>query len=775
MSFGIGQPVPRSEDPRFLTGRGQYVDDINLPRQTHAAFLYSPHAHANIKSIDASAAKNAPGVLLVLTGADVEADGLGALPTKLMPEDVGGPPGYRTEMAILAQGRVRFVGERVAMVVAGTEAQARDAVELIKVDYEELPAIVSVADAIADGAPQIYEGAPNNKSFTMRMGHFEGVDDAFAKAAHVTKLNVYNNRVTANPMEMRSVIADYNPGQDKHTLYTSTQNPHGIRQDLASRIFHKPEHKFRVVSPDVGGGFGMKGAFFPEEAALSWAALKLGRPVKWVPSRSEAILTDYMGRDITFDGELALDKDGKIMAMRWTAYANTGAYIASDAAVVLMSAVMMSQGTYVMPILDVTGVLVFTNLTPCHPYRGAGRPEAIFYIERILDKAARELGIDPAEIRRRNLIAPDAMPFHTHTHAVFDSGEFVATLDKCVAASDEPGYVARKKASESKGRLRGRGLVYYIDNTGIFNERMEIRFDPSGSATIVSGTFSHGQGHETSYKQVVNEYLGVPFEQINFIQGDTDAVSYGRGTYGSRSMLSGGSALKMASDRIIEKGKAFAGMALEASPSDIEFADGMFTVTGTDKAMPIGAVAQFSFIPMGLPDEMGVGLEATGTFDGAAHAYPNGAHICEVEIDPETGKVYLDKYTVVDDVGNVINPLLAEGQIHGGIAQGVGQALLEDIKYDKESGQLLTGSFLDYCMPRADDLPSYDCDWNPVPCKTNAIGAKGAGEGGTVAAVPAVINAIVDALAPYDVADIPMPATPEVVWRAINGGRSKAA
>jgi carbon-monoxide dehydrogenase large subunit len=440
-----------------------------------------------------------------------------------------------------------------------------------------------------------------------------------------------------------------------------------------------------------------------------------------------------------------------------------------------MSAVMMSQATYQMPILDVTGVLVLTNTTPCHPYRGAGRPEAIFYIERILDKAAREMGIDPAEIRRRNLVAPDAMPFHTHTHAIYDSGEFVATLDKCVERSDAPGYAARKKATEAKGRLRGRGLVYYIDNTGIFNERMEIRFDPSGSATIVAGTFSHGQGHETAYKQMVNQFLGVPFDQINFIQGDTDAVSFGRGTYGSRSMLSGGSALRMAADRIIEKGKAFAGMALEASASDIEFSDGMFTVKGTDKAMPVGAVAQFSYIPMGLPDELGVGLEASGTFDGAAHAYPNGAHVCELEVDPDTGKVYLDKYWVVDDIGNVINPLLAAGQIHGGIAQGVGQALLEDIKYDAESGQLLTGSFLDYCMPRADDLPSYDCGWNPVPCKTNAVGAKGAGEGGTVAATPAVINAIVDALSPYGVDTVPMPATPEVVWRAIQGGQAKAA
>jgi aerobic carbon-monoxide dehydrogenase large subunit len=767
MRFGIGQPVTRKEDPRFLTGRGHYVADIDLVRQAHAVFVYSPHANARIRSVDKSAAEALPGVDAVLTGEDWAADGLGTLDPEAMPEDMGGPKGYRTRRPPLVQGRVRHVGERVAIVVAATEALARDAAELVAVDYDIMPAVATVEDALRPGAPLVHDGAAGNTSFTMRLGNADAADAAFARAYHVTRLSLHNNRLTAVTMEPRGCIAEYDPGTRRYTLYTSTQNVHGVRQTLAHQILHVPESRIRVVARDVGGGFGMKGNVYPEEAVAVWAARRVGRPVKWIPSRSEALLGDYAGRDQKVSAELALDADGRFLALRWTGSHNAGAYIEGAGAIPIIFSLKLASTVYDIPAVSVTSSLVFTNTAPTVPYRGAGRPEAVYIMERLVDQAARETHIDPAELRRKNLIRPDAFPYETRTGWVYDTGNYPAALAKCQALADWDAYAARHALSTTAGKHRGRSITYYVDNTGVFNERMEVRFDPSGELTILAGTLSHGQGHETTYAQMVADWLGVSEDKIHLKQADTDEIAIGRGTYASRSMMIGGSALRAASDEVIERGKRFAAHLMEADAADIAFADGAFTIAGTDRSMAIGQVAQMSFIPVGLPSELGVGLQGAGAFNSDVPSFPNGCHICEVEIDPETGAVAIDRYTVVDDCGTVINPLLAKGQIQGGVAQGAGQALLEDVVYDPDSGQLLTGTLLDYGVPRADMLPAINIDFSPVPSTTNPLGAKGVGEGGTVASTPTVINAILDALAPLGVADIPMPATPERICRAI--------
>jgi carbon-monoxide dehydrogenase large subunit len=769
MRFGIGQPVTRKEDPRFLTGRGRYVADIDLVRQAHAVFIFSAHAHARIRSIDKAAAEGLPGVYAVLTGTEWAADGLGTLDPEMMAEDMGGPKGYRTKRPPLAIDRVRYVGERVAVVIAATEALARDAAELVAVDYDILPAVARAEDAVRPGAPLVHDGAANNTSFTMRMGNTEAVDAAFASAHHTASLALYNNRVTAVTMEPRGCIADYDPGTRRYTLYTSTQNVHGIRQILAQQILHIPESHIRVVARDVGGGFGMKGGVYPEEAVVVWAARRIGRPVKWIPSRSEALLGDYQGRDQNVGAELALADDGRFLALRWTGSHNVGAYIEHYGAIPTLLSLQLGSTVYDIPAVTVTSSLVFSNTAPTVPYRGAGRPEAVYIMERLVDQAAREMHLDPAELRRRNLIRPDAFPYATRTGWVYDTGDYAAALAKCQTLADWEGYAARDAQSAAAGKHRGRSIVYYVDNTGIFNERMELRFDPSGEVTILAGTLSHGQGHETSYAQMVADWLGVPEDKIHLKQADTDEVAIGRGTYGSRSMMIGGSALRAAADEVIERGKRFAAHFMEADAADIAFADGAFTIAGTDRSMPIGQVAQMSFIPVGLPPQLGVGLQGAGAFSSDTPSFPNGCHICEVEIDPDTGEVALDRYTVVDDIGTVINPLLAKGQIQGGVAQGAGQALIEDVVYDRDSGQLLTGSLMDYGISRADMMPPITIDFSPVPSTTNPLGAKGVGEGGTVASTPTVMNAILDALAPLGVTDVPMPASPERVWRAVHG------
>ena len=768
MKFGIGQPVPRTEDPRFLKGVGRYVGDMLPANLAHGVVLRSPHAHAKIRSIDTTQAKRAPGVLAVLSGADARADKLGVLPCTAPPIAFGGPPkAFMALHPILAQDRVRFVGDPVAFVVAETLNQARDAAELIQVDYEVLPAIASTGDAHKPSAPQVWEGAPGNTWFAMERGDKAATDAAFARAAHVVALKIVNNRLSANSMEGRTALAEYDPTSGKTTLHTSTQQPHKVRAGLAGAVFREPEMKFRVISPDVGGGFGMKGGVFPEDALVSWAARKTGRPVKWVAERSESIQSDCHGRDSVSEAALALDKDGKFIGLRVSTNYCQGAYLTPSAGVPAGMGSMALTNVYDVPAAHIALRAVYTNTTPVGPYRGAGKPEAIYVMERLVDKAAAEMNIDPIEIRRKNYIRPAAVPYKTPLVLVHDSANYEAVMDMAVEASDWKGYASRKAESKKRGKLRGRGVAYFMEICGPFNDRMEIRFDENGSVTVVSGTHSHGQGHETVYAQMVSEWLGVDFSTVRMIQGDTDAVGFGRGTYGSRSMTIGGSALKNAADVLVEKAKKMAGHVLEASASDIQFADGKFTVVGTDKSIGLVELARKTYAPMGWPAEFGVGLEAVGTFTPTRSNFANGCHVCEVEVDPDTGDVKIVRYIGVDDSGIIINPLLFEGQIHGGLAMGIGQALLEHVAFDDSSGQLLSGSFMDYAMPKAEHFSWFEMHDLPDRCRSNPIGVKGAGESGTVGAPPTVINAIVDALRERGVTDVPMPATPLRVWQAM--------
>ncbi len=774
--FGIGQPVPRLEDPRFITGRGRYVDDIDMPLQCHGVLVMSPHAHARINSIDTAAAKAAPGVLAVLTGADVEADKIGSL-VPVMPEDMGGPKGYRTLRPILSSGKVRAVGDRVAFVVAETLQQARDSAELIAIDYEPVPAVVSLEDAVKPSAPVIWDGAPNNVAVGLMMGDKAATDAAFAGAKHVVSVKLVNNRVSANSIEPRAAIGQYHPDSESYTLYSTSQNPHGHRQHVSGDVLKVPQVKVRVISPDVGGGFGMKGAVYPEDALVLWASRRCGgRPVKWVSTRSEAFLSDAHGRDQVVTGELALDERGKILGLRVDALHDMGSHVFDASMVVPLFALKLAPGVYQVPAVHAAGRAVLTNTPPLQPYRGAGRPEATYLIEQLLDRAAHVIGVDPIEIRRRNFVPPTAMPHKLHSGIAYDSGEFMRVMDECLKLADWSGFAKRAAQSKKNGKLRGRGIGYFIEEAAIFNDRMVIRFDPSGTLMILAGTHSHGQGHQTVYTQMVHEWLGVPMESISFVQGDTNEVAVGRGTYGSRSMHVGGNALKKAADAIIEKAKPMAAMMLEAAAGDIEFKNGSFHIVGTDRALPLAAVAQSLHRPMFLPPQFEVGLEASGTFAAEPSNFPNGCHVCEVEIDPETGVVTLARYAAVDDVGKIMNALLCEGQIHGGVAQGVGQALMESIVFDTD-GQLVTGSFQDYAMPRATDFPDLLSELTEVPATTNPLGIKGAGEAGATGAPPAVIGAILDALRPLGIDHIDMPATPNKIWQAIhaaNGAKAAA-
>ncbi|MBM3485998.1 MAG: xanthine dehydrogenase family protein molybdopterin-binding subunit [Alphaproteobacteria bacterium] len=768
--FGVGQPVPRSEDPRFLTGRGVYVDDIVLPRQTHAVFVRAPHAHARVRRIDTRAAAAAPGVVLVATAKDIAAAGITGIACHVMPADMHAGPEVPKPLRPLLVETVRHVGDRVAIVVAETPEAARDAAERVDVDYEILPAASSIGAAMAKGAPAVWPEVPDNVSFTLPRGDKLAVDAAFAAAHHVSRLAVVNNRVSANTMEPRGCMATHDVGTGETILYTSTQMPHAQRQALAE-LFRVPENHFRVIARDVGGGFGMKGTLFCEDALLVWATRKVGRPVRWTADRSESHLADEHGRDQIADLALAFDKDGRILALRAEMAWNLGAYLSSAAAVCAITGLGMLTGVYHVPLIHAVTRGVFTHTQALAPYRGAGRPEAIYQLERLIDLAAREMKIAPAELRRRNYIPASAMPYTTSLETMYDSGDFTATMDKALAVADWNGFAARRAESERRGRRRGIGLCYYIEISAFFNERMEIRFEPGGTVTVLAGTFSHGQGHETVYAQLVSDWLGVPFESVRLIQGDTNAINFGRGTFGSRSGTQGGSALKAAADIVIEKGRKMAAFMLEAAEGDIEFKDGLYRIAGTDKAVPIQAVAGTAFaIPFGVPATGGIGLEAEASFGGPPN-FPNGCQVCEVEVDLDTGKVEIVRFTTVNDVGFALNPLLLHGQIHGGLAQGIGQALCEAIVFDEASGQLLSGSFMDYCMPRADDFCSFVTDENQVPCQTNPLGVKGAGEAGTVGAPPAVVNAIVDALGPLGVTHVDMPATPERVWQAIRAAR----
>ena len=774
--FGIGQAVRRVEDRRFLTGQGRYVDDISLPGQCYGVTLLSPHAHARIKRVDVTKAKTVPGVLCVLTGADAVAEKLGSFTAHLMPEDFGAPKGHRTFQPVLVAEKVRFVGDRVAFVVAETLSQARDAAEMVEVDYEPLSAVVNLEDAAKDGAPKVWEDCPQgNVGFRLMFGNKEATDAAFAKAKHVVELRLENNRLSPVAMEPRAAIGDYNAAEETYTLYTTSQNPHGVRMEM-SHIFHVPENGIRVIAPDVGGGFGLKGNPFPDDALVLWAARRLRRPVKWVASRSESMLTDHCGREMVYYGELALDEHGKILALRARCLFQLGAYFVGAGLAAGAMSVRFIPEAYDFQTMHILSQGLFTNTSQSGPYRGAGRPEAAYFMERLIEHAARVIGIDPAEIRRRNLIPPNKLPYATPTLWNYDSGEFQRLMDKCIELSDWNGYAARKKASQNAGKLRGRAVSYYIEFGGIFNERMEVRFDPGGTLTILGGTHSHGQGHATVFAQLVHEWLGVPLQDIRYVQGDTAQVPIGRGTYGARSAVVGGNALKVASDALVAKGKQLAAAMMEADAADLEFEDGQYRVVGTDKAITLTDVAKASYAPMGpLTDKFGVGLEASGSYSANPPSHPNGAHACELEVDPETGEVVIDRYFVVDDLGRVLNPLIVRGQIQGGVVQGLGQALLEHQVYDRQSGQLISGSFMDYGMPRADTMPNVEAELEEVPCKTNPLGVKGIGESGTIGAPPTVINAVIDALSPLGIDRIEMPATPLRVWQAISRARSGAA
>jgi carbon-monoxide dehydrogenase large subunit len=779
---GIGAPVRRKEDFRFLTGRGNYVDDYNRSGQAYAAFVRSPHAHANIKSVDTAAASAADGVVAVLTGADVAEDGLGGLPCGWGITSRDGNPMAEPAWPILANGRVRFAGESVAVVIAETAAQAKDGAERVVVDYEPLAVTAVLSAANASGAAQLHDAAANNTCFDWEFGDQAATDAAIDGAAHVAKLELVNSRIIPHSMEPRSALAEYDVAGDRLTLHCTCQAPHAMRLLLGAFVLHQPEHRFRVVSPDVGGGFGSKVPPYPEYAVACWAAKRLRRPVKWTADRSEAFITDTHGRDHVTTVELALDAGGKFTGMRVKTVANLGAYLSAFAPLVptYLYATLFA-GQYTTPAIYANVVAVFTNTTPVDALRGAGRPEATYLIERIIDVAARETGVDPAELRRRNMIPSDAFPYETPVALHYDSGDYEATFDKALAMADYAGFEGRRGEAKGRGKLRGIGISVPIEATGAapsqiagalgaragLYESANIRFNATGSVTVFSGAHSHGQGHETAFAQLVSDKLGVPFENVEVVEGDTDRAAMGMGTYGSRSLSVGGSAIDRALDKVIDKGKRIAAHLMEASTEDIDFGGGNFTVSGTDKSVNIGEVAFAAYVPHNYPlEEIEPGLEEQAFFDPVNFNFPFAAYICEVEVDPETGTTEVVRFSAVDDVGNIINPMIVEGQVQGGIAHGIGQAMMEQAVYD-ESGQLSSGSLMDYCMPRADTVPSFDTDTTVTPCPMNPLGVKGVGEIGTIGATPAAINAVVNALGPLGVTHVDMPATPQAVWQAI--------
>jgi carbon-monoxide dehydrogenase large subunit len=775
--FGIGQPVRRKEDERLLTGRGRFTDDFNLPGQAYAALVRSPHAHARVRGVDMSDARAAPGVLAVLTAEDYLADGLKALPDPVLPVGITDPTKkvlankdgsdiFLTPMYPLSRDKVRHVGDPVAFVVAETPAQAADAAELVAVDYEVLPAVIDMTAAIADGAPAIWDEAPRNFCIDMEMGDRAATEAAFAEAAHVAELDLANNRVSAAQMEPRSALGEYDPAANKYTLYAGSQGAYRHKLDL-SKILPVPIGNIRVLSHDVGGGFGVRTSLYGEFVLVLWAARKLGRPVKWTCERSEAMISDLQARGLVTKGKLALDADGRFLALRIDHLYDVGAYTYFFTA--LANGINLLTGSYAFPTAFMTGKAVFTNTVAVSPYRGAGRPEALFNLERLIDTAAAEMGLDRADIRRRNLVSPDQIPFTTPMGVYIDSGEFIAKMDDALALADWPGYAARRAASNKAGKLRGIGLCNYIETpVGWPRERTDIEVKPGGTVDVVIGTGASGQGHETSFAQVIVEWLGVPFDSINLITGDTDIVVEGGGSHSDRSMRLAGQVMVEASEEIIAKGKRIASHVLEAAAADIEFAAGVYSVSGTDRTMGIFDVAKAA-AGVDLPQELRGPLAAEAVLAKRLPAYPNGCAICEVEIEPDTGKVRIVRYSAVDDVGTVINPMIVEGQIHGGIAQGAGQALMEDCLYDPATGQLLAGSFLDYAVPRADDFPSFALGHGELAAPSNRLGVKGGGEGGTTPSLAAVVNAVVDALREFGVRHVSMPATPEKVWRAMTG------
>jgi aerobic carbon-monoxide dehydrogenase large subunit len=774
---GIGAAVRRKEDFRFITGRGQYTDDVSRPGQTFISFLRSPHAHARIVSIDTAAAKTMPGVVAVLTGADLAGDKIGDLICGWMIHSKDGSPMKMAPHPAIANVKACYAGDPVAVVIAETVAQARDAAEKIDVTYDVLPAVVDPAQAQAAGAPQIHESVPANTIFQWHLGEAGAVEAAFATAKHVTRLDIVNNRLVPNAMEPRAAIGEYDSGTQNFTLWNTTQNPHVARLVIAAFVGMAPEHKLRVIAPDVGGGFGSKIFIYPEEVVCLWASKKVGRPVKWVCERAEAFLADAHGRDHVTHAELAFGDDGKMTALRVKTIANLGAYMStfSSSIPTYLYATLLS-GQYALPAIYCEVDAVYTNTVPVDAYRGAGRPEATFVVERLVEVAARELGMDPAELRRKNFVK--AFPHQTPVIMAYDVGDYDASLRKAMEIADVNGFPERRREAEKRGKLRGLGYSTYIEACGIAPsqavgslgagvglwESAEVRVNPTGSVEVLTGSHSHGQGHETTFAQLVSERLGIPIENVAIVHGDTDKVQFGMGTYGSRSGAVGMSAIVKALEKVEAKAKKVASHLMEAAESDIEFKDGKFTVAGTDKSAAWGDVALHAYIAHKFTGaQLEPGLKEGAFYDPTNFTFPAGCHICEVEIDPDTGSTKIVAWTAVDDFGTIINPMIVEGQVHGGIAQGVGQALLEHTVYDSD-GQLMSGSFMDYTMPRAENLPPLKVDTTVTPCPGNPLGIKGCGEAGAIAAPAAVINAITDAIKSESIA---MPATPPAVWAAV--------
>ena len=780
----IGESLRRKEDYRFLTGAGQYTDDVQMANMTHAYFVRSPHAHAHIKSIDIKAALAAPGVIGIFDGKDVAGDSINGLPCGWLITDTSGQPMKEPAHPILAQGKVRYVGDHVAMVVAETLEQARNAAELVHVNYDVLPAVVDVRDAAK--ATALHEVAPDNHCYKWAIGDKAQVDAAFAKAAHITKLDLINNRLVPNPMEPRAAIGSYSRANDEYTLYVSNQNPHVERLLMTAFVMGLPEHKVRVIAPDVGGGFGAKIYLYAEDVCLTWASKKLNRNIRWTCDRSEAFLSDAHGRDHASHAEMALDKDGHFLALKVHTNANLGAYLStfSTAVPTILYATLLA-GQYSTPQVYVEVDAWFTNTAPVDAYRGAGRPEATYLLERLVSRAAWETGLGQDEIRKRNFIK--AFPYQTPVALQYDTGDFHACMSESQKLADVTGFEKRKTASAAKGLLRGIGYSSYIEACGIAPSNIagalgaraglfecgEIRVHPTGSVTVFTGSHSHGQGHETTFAQVVAARLGIPVENVDIVHGDTGRVPFGMGTYGSRSISVGGAAIMKALDKIESKAKKIAAHLMEAADTDIEFANGEFSVKGTDKKIPFGQVALTAYVPHNYPlDKLEPGLNETAFYDPTNFTFPAGTYIAEVEVNPNTGEVKLDRFTAVDDFGTIINPMIVEGQVHGGLVQGIGQALMERCVYDRETGQLLTGSFMDYAMPRADDFPEFKIGHVCTPCTHNPLGTKGCGEAGAIGSPPAVINAVLDALAPLGVKDLDMPASPHRVWEAIQAAHA---
>jgi aerobic carbon-monoxide dehydrogenase large subunit len=779
---GIGAAVRRKEDHRFITGKGHYTADVNRPGETHACFVRSPHAHARIKGIDATAARAMPGVLAVLTGADLAADKLGDLICGWMIHSKDGSAMKMAPHPALAHTKACHVGDPVAVAIAETLTQAKDAAEKVKVDYEVLPAVAEPGQAQAAGAAQIHEVAPKNTIYQWHLGDRGKTEAAFQSAAHVTKLDIVNNRLVPNAIEPRAAIGEYDSGTDHFTLWNTTQNPHVARLVIAAFIGMAPEHKLRVIAPDVGGGFGSKIFIYPEEVVALWASKRVGRPVKWVAERSESFLSDAHGRDHVTHAEMALDRDGKIVGLRARTIANLGAYMStfSSSVPTYLYATLLS-GQYNIANIYCEVDAVYTNTVPVDAYRGAGRPEATFVVERLVETAAREMSIDPAELRKRNFI--HQFPHQTPVILTYDAGDYDASLKKALELADYKGFAKRKRESARNGKLRGIGLSAYIEACGIAPsqavgslgagvglwESAEVRVNPTGSVEVLTGAHSHGQGHETTFAQLVCERLGIPIDNVSIVHGDTDVVQFGMGTYGSRSGAVGMSAIVKALDKVEAKAKKVASHLLEAAEGDIVFKDGKFTVAGTDRSVPWGDVTLNAYTAHKFSgQELEPGLKETSFYDPTNFTFPAGCHVCEVEIDPDTGHTDIVNWTAVDDFGVIVNPMIVEGQVHGGITQGVGQALLERAVYDN-NGQLVTGSFMDYCMPRAHDVPSFKVDVTVTKCPSNPLGIKGCGEAGAIAAPAAVINAITDAIGSEQIA---MPATPQAVWSAIQRGNA---